>query len=163
MIEIIPAKSKEDFESIAQLADTIWREYYIPMVGKPQVDYMLENFQSVKAISNQHDGGFEYFIISFNTVPVSYIAVKKEEETLFLSKIYVLKNYRGKKIGKAAMQFIVEKAKIYQLNRIKLYVNVGNANAIIAYETLGFVKVDNLKVPIGEGFFTDDFIMEKTC
>ncbi|WP_372754616.1 GNAT family N-acetyltransferase [Mariniflexile sp.] len=161
MIDIIPAKTQNHFQELGRLADIIWREYYIPMVGKPQIDYMLEKFQSVEAIKNQVEAGFEYFLITFDTIPVSYIAIKKEEDTLFLSKIYVLSTYRGKKIGKKAMQFIEEKAKSYDLKAIRLTVNINNTKAINAYEAMGFTKTGTLKAPIGEGFFMDDFLMEK--
>lgn len=162
MIEITLATTEKDIERIAILADEIWREYYIPMVGKPQIDYMLENFQSAEAISNQISSGVDYYLITYETLPASYIAIKKEEKALFLSKIYVLKSHRGKKIGKAAMQFIEEKAKSYQLKTIRLTVNINNANSISAYEKLGFVNVGSLKAPIGGGFFMDDFLMEKS-
>ena len=68
---------------------------------------------------------------------VSYLeGIKQETNALFLSKIYVLDNYRGKKIGKHAMQFVENKAKTYQLKSIRLTVNINNTNAIKAYEKL---------------------------
>ncbi len=161
MLEIISAATQHQFNQIAVLADEIWREYYIPMVGKPQIDYMLEKFQSAEAIKKQVDTGFEYFIIMFDAIPVSYIAIKKEEKTLFLSKIYVLKSYRGKKIAKTALQFIEQKAKDYNLKTIRLTVNINNTDAINTYENWGFAKTDTLKVAIGNGFFMDDFLMKK--
>ncbi|MFD0990837.1 GNAT family N-acetyltransferase [Mariniflexile jejuense] len=161
MIEIISATTQHQINQIAILADEIWREYYIPMVGKPQIDYMLEKFQSAEAIKNQVDTGFEYFIITFDAIPVSYIAIKKEEEALFLSKIYVLKSYRGKKIAKTALQFIEQKAKDYNLKTIRLTVNINNVTAIKAYNALGFKNADSIKLDIGNGFFMDDFLMKK--
>lgn len=161
MIKIVPATTQKKFNTLALLAQTIWCEYYIPMVGKPQVDYMLEKHQSVEAIKKQVCTGFEYCLITFDEIPVSYIAFKRDENYLFLSKIYVLEAYRGKKIGKKAMQFIEEKCKSYHLKSIRLYVNINNANAIATYKKLGFVKVGVLKAAIGSGFYTDDFVMEK--
>lgn len=161
MIKIIPATTQHHFQELGILADIIWREYYIPMVGKPQIDYMLEKYQSAEAIKNQVNCGIEYFLITLHEVPVSYIAIKKEEKFLFLSKIYVLETYRGKKIGKTAMKFIEEKAENYNFKSIKLHVNINNAKAINAYNKLGFATVGAVKAAIGEGFFTDDFIMEK--
>ncbi|WP_157209103.1 GNAT family N-acetyltransferase [Mariniflexile maritimum] len=161
MIEIIPAQTASQFLQIEALADTIWREYYIPMVGKPLIDYMLEKFQTAKAIEQQVELGFEYFLITFDRMPVSYIAIKKEETSLFLSKIYVLSSYRGKKIAKKAMGFILEKAKGYQLKTIRLTVNVNNTNSINVYEKWGFVKLEPLKADIGNGFYMDDYVMIK--
>lgn len=162
MTEIISATKPSDFILVEELADTIWREHYIPITGVEQVDYMLNKYQSAEAISNQiQDEGFEYFLLTFDKVPVGYIAIKKENDALFLSKIYVLSTYRGKKIGKAAMLFVEEKTKAYHLKTIKLTVNKNNTNSIKAYEKLGFVNMRALVKDIGNGFVMDDYQMEK--
>lgn len=161
MIDFIPAKTEIYFQELSKLADIVWREYYIPIVGKPQVDYMLRKYQSAEAIRNQVSTGFEYFIITLKKKTVSYIAIKQEEDALFLSKIYVLNQHRGKAIGRAAVEFIEQKAKNYRLKTIRLHVNINNAEAIKVYHKLGFINVGSLNVSIGEGFFTDDFILEK--
>lgn len=162
MIHIIVVHAKEYYLQIAKLADVIWREHYIPIVGKPQIDYMLDKYQSAIAIEEQIKNGFEYFLITYEKEPVGYLSIKKEAESLFLSKIYVLSSYRGKKIGKVAMTFIEEKAKSYQLKKIRLTVNINNTNAIKAYEKLRFVNVGPLVTDIGNGFVMDDYQMIKT-
>ncbi|RED45964.1 GNAT family N-acetyltransferase [Seonamhaeicola aphaedonensis] len=161
MLTITIVKSIEDFQNIATLANIIWREHYIPIIGLPQVNYMLEKFQSVNAIAEQVTNGFEYFVLQYNKVPVGYICIKKEAKALFLSKFYILREYRGKKIGKAALVFIEEKSKVYDLNKIRLTVNINNINSIKAYESLGFKKVRPVVIDIGNGFVMDDFEMEK--
>lgn len=161
MIEINPVKNKYDYLQIEQLANTIWREHYIPIVGKPQIDYMLDKYQSAKAISEQIAHGFEYFTTTFNQIPMGYFSIKQEKEYLFLSKIYILKNYRGKGIGKIMMTSIEEKSKVYNLNKVRLTVNIHNSNSIKAYEKLGFTNVGALVTDIGNGFVMDDYVMEK--
>lgn len=161
MIKIEAAITTQNYQQIEILADTIWREHYIPIVGKPQIDYMLDKFQSVKAIEKQVEDGYEYFSIYYDETPVGYISIKEEKDTLFLSKIYVLSNYRGKKIGKTAMQFVEQKAKTYNLKRIRLTVNINNINSIKAYEKLGFKNIGALVADIGRGFVMDDYEMVK--
>lgn len=161
MIEIRQAKTKTDYLLIEHLADTIWREHYISIIGKSQVDYMLEKFQSAMAVENQILDGFEYFLLYFNETPVGYISIKPEETTLFLSKIYVLSNLRGKGIGKTAIRFVEEKAKDYSLKSIRLTVNKNNLLAIKTYEKLGFANDGSIVIDIGDGFVMDDFVMVK--
>jgi len=161
MIEITKANTTPDYQQIETLANTIWREHYIPIVGKPQIDYMLDKFQSAKAIAEQVEDGFEYFSIFYDRTLVGYISIKQETKALFLSKIYVLSSFRGKKIGKKAMQFIEQKAKAYQLKSIKLTVNINNTNAIKTYEKLGFINVGPVVADIGNGFVMDDYQMTK--
>ena len=156
------ANNTNDFQIISQLADAIWRKHYIPITGIGQVDHMLKKYQSAEAIANQVESGFEYYIINFEGTPVGYISILKENSTLFLSKIYVLSDYRGNKIGKTAMQFIEDKAKTYQCNVIRLTVNKNNTNSISAYEKLGFINKGGVVKDIGNGFVMDDYKMEKT-
>lgn len=162
MANIIIANTKEHYSQIAKLAKVIWQEHYISIIGKPQVDYMLDKYQSAIAIEAQVVNGFEYFVITYEKAPVGYISIKKGVTALFLSKIYVLSGYRGKKIGKTAITFIEEKAKSYQLKRIRLTVNINNTKAIKAYEALGFVTTGTLVTDIGNGFVMDDYEMVKT-
>ncbi len=161
MTDIIVANTMHHYSQIARLAAVIWHEHYIPIIGKLQVDYMLDKYQSATAIEKQVAMGYEYYIMTFEKTPVGYISIKKEAESLFLSKIYVLSSYRGKKIGKTAMNFIEKKAKDYQLKNIRLTVNIHNTNSIKAYETLGFVNIGALVTDIGNGFVMDDYQMLK--
>jgi ribosomal protein S18 acetylase RimI-like enzyme len=143
------------------LAIIIWREHYIPIVGESQVDYMLQNYQSSHAISQQVQQGFEYFILVFKELPVGYLAFKKEGSLLFLSKLYVMKEYRGNQIGKNAMKHIENVARELHLSRVSLTVNINNHIAIKAYEALGFINVGPQVTDIGNGFIMDDYRMEK--
>jgi len=161
MLEFIRATSHKHFLYIEKLAYTIWQEHYVPIIGKPQVDYMLKKFQSVKAIKNQIADGYEYFLLEYRQQYVGYISVKQEKNTLFLSKIYVLSTHRGKKIGKKAIAFIEAKAKEHQLSSIRLTVNKNNTKSIEAYLKLGFKQKRPLIMDIGQGYVMDDFEMVK--
>ena len=161
MIKIIEAKSELQYALIATLADTIWTEHYIPIIGKDQVDYMLAKYQSETAIANQIKEGFQYYLITYENVPVGYLSFIKESESLFLSKIYVLSDYRGKKIGKSALSFVDKKALESNCKSVTLTVNKNNANSIRAYEKIGFINRGPIVKDIGNGFIMDDFKMEK--
>lgn len=161
MIKIQLANTLQDYQKIDALADCIWRAHYIPLVGKPQVDYMLDKFQTAKAIEEQVKRGLEYYKLIYDDITCGYLAIKNETDALFLSKLYILSNYRGKKIGKTAISFIEEKAKTYQLKKIRLTVNIDNTNSIKAYETLGFKNVGSIVADIGGGFVMDDYELVK--
>lgn len=111
MIAIVPANKTKDYKIIEHLAHTIWHEHYVPIIGKAQVEYMLDTFQSETAILKQiHDEGLEYFILTFNKIPAGYIAFKKEDKHLFLSKLYVLEAFRGQKNRKNSYEFCCGKS-----------------------------------------------------
>ena len=161
MIEINIANTVSSYKHIAQLASVIWREHYIPITGEGQVEHMLEKYQSAKAISNQVEDGFQYFTLYYNKIPVGYLSIKKENNSLFLSKIYVLKEYRGKKIGKTAMLFIEDKANALNCTKVVLTVNKNNTNSILAYEKFGFKNLGSVVKDIGSSYVMDDYKMEK--
>ncbi|TNJ42148.1 GNAT family N-acetyltransferase [Tamlana fucoidanivorans] len=160
-VAIVQAKTQSDCNQIAQLASTIWKAHYIPIIGKLQVEYMLHKFQSSEAIMHQIENQMEYFMLKYENNLVGYMAIKPEKHTLFLSKIYVLKDFQGMNIGKAAIHFVEVKARAYKLNSIRLTVNIHNKNAIAAYEKLGFKNTASCVTDIGNGFIMDDYEMKK--
>ncbi|SFZ91874.1 Ribosomal protein S18 acetylase RimI [Flaviramulus basaltis] len=162
MTEIIPAQTGSDYLLIETLADTIWREHYPSIISIKQINYMLKKFNSASAIENQIKEGFLFFYIIYDNIPVGYLSIKIETDYLFLSKFYVLKDFRGKGIGRYAFNFICELAVKFDLSSISLNVNKYNIDSIRAYEKLGFQKVRAMVTDIGKGFIMDDYEMEKT-
>jgi len=77
-----------------------------------------------------------------------------------LSKIYVLKDYRGKGIARKAMDFVVSETILAGLGLIRLTVNKNNTGSILAYEKMGFQNMGSVVTEIGSGYVMDDFIME---
>jgi len=156
------ARDPGDFVQIAGLADIIWREHYTPIIGKAQVDYMLEHFQSAEAISKQIAGGMVYFLMLKEDRLVGYLAIQKRGQELFLSKIYLLREYRGLGMGKAALDFIAERARELGCTSIALTVNKDNDRSIKAYLKMGFENKGGRVTDIGDGFVMDDYLMVRS-
>ncbi len=55
--------TETQIETVARLACEIWNQHFIPIIGKAQVDYMLEKFQSKRAISEQIENGYSYYLL----------------------------------------------------------------------------------------------------
>ena len=47
-----------NIQPLAEVASEIWHEYYTPIIGLQQVEYMVEKFQSVKGITEQIENGY---------------------------------------------------------------------------------------------------------
>jgi len=153
------AKSEHDFLQIEILAREIWEEHYSPIIGEAQVTYMLDKFQSVAAMQRQVADGYEYFMIHKGDELVGYLAFKEEQDGLFLSKVYVHAEMRGKGLGKAAIEFVKREVQQRGLLQIRLTVNRYNRNSIEAYLKMGFEKISELVMDIGEGYVMDDYEM----
>jgi GNAT superfamily N-acetyltransferase len=157
----------QQFDAVAGLAHEIWYEYYVPLIGRAQVDYMVAKFQSSGAMAGQMREGYEYFLIQRGTGErpgpgIGYCAVQPQPEngSLFLSKLYLLRDARGGGTGRVCMEFIEQLACRRGLNLLWLTVNKGNP-AVRAYERLGFRIAADLVMDIGGGFVMDDYRMEK--
>ena len=152
--------SKADARGIAALAREIWTEHYVPISGKAHVDYMLNKFQSEAAVSKDIGDGFRYYVAEDKNKLVGYLAVCPKSDCLFLSKLYVLKEYRGNGIARRFFDIAKEVCQSLKLDKICLTVNKRNASSIAVYKKLGFVIESEMKKDIGDGFFMDDYAME---
>ena len=160
-VTISQVKGFQDATRVELLAKQTWTHHYTPIIGSAQVEYMLDKYQSTKAILKQIQDGYEYFFINLDQASVGYMSIKVEEKSIFLSKIYIDSEHHGKGLGKAGMQYVYKQAEQLGLDKIWLTVNKQNTNSIKAYERLGFLKTEELVIDIGHGFVMDDYKMEK--
>lgn len=152
----------EEIAEFTQLAAEIWREYYVSIITIEQIDYMIEKFQSVSAITEQiHHQGYEYYLISHDDFAFGYMSVRQDEGKLFLSKFYIRKEYRGRGYASQAMAFLEQLCKDRNLSHIWLTVNRHNESSIAVYKKKGFRTVREQIAEIGNGFVMDDYVMEK--
>lgn len=160
MIEIRKAANAQDIKQIACLADIIWHEHFTPIIGAEQVEYMLKKFQSFEAISeavNQHN--YIYYMAYDNGEFCGYIGICPENNAVLLSKIYIEKSHRGKKISKKMIEAVQNDFSDYDY--MWLTVNKHNDGSIAAYKKMGFEITREQVADIGSGFVMDDYIMER--
>ena len=93
---------------------------------------------------------------------MGYLTIKINEPfgKLFLSKIYIEKSSRGKRLAKLALEEIKYIAGLNEINTIWLTVNKNNLDTISVYERLGFIKTKEVQKDIGDGYVMDDYVME---
>lgn len=155
---MITFEKVSDIKELASLASSIWHEYWTCLLSPEQIDYMVENFQSEKAIKEQIENeNYTYYFIKSDNENAGYFGISDKGNFLFLSKIYIRKEFRHKGIGTKAFNKIKELA----LGKpIRLTVNKHNTNSINAYKKWGFKTIDAVVTDIGSGFVMDDYIME---
>lgn len=150
---------KEEIKTLAELASEIWHEYWPCILTPEQIDYMVENFQSENAIKEQiANENYTYYFLIIDGEVAGYTGVSEKGEYLFLSKLYIKKEFRHQGIGRKAFDEI----KKLGFDKIQLTVNKYNKNTIEAYLKYGFKIIDEAVTDIGNGFVMDDYIMEYT-
>lgn len=163
MIRFHRVRSQAQIAAVARLAREIWTAHYTPIIGRAQVDYMVQQFQSAPAVAAQIDGDYEYYLVTSDAQEVGYLAVVRDVDdgTLLLSKIYLLASQRGHCLGKAMLRFVEDLCRRWGSGTVWLTVNKHNAAAIAWYERMGFTNAGPIVQDIGGGFVMDDYKMEK--
>ena len=164
-------RSDEEVRRVAALAASIWHEYYVPLIGAAQVEYMVAKFQSAEAMLEQIQRGDEYFMIERGPSPANdasppqllgYLDVRADAaaRSLFISKLYLTRVLRGGGIGRRALQFVEQLARERGLDTLWLTVNKRNP-AVSVYQKCGFHIAAELCIDIGQGYVMDDYRMER--
>lgn len=154
-------ETEEQLVELAKMANKIWHEYFPCIITKPQIDYMIEKFQSYEAISKQLKKGYEYYFLIAEGKNVGYTGIKEENGKLFLSKLYIEKPHRGKGYASKALAELVSICNERNLTAIWLTVNKNNHTTISIYEKKDFEAIGEELSDIGNGFVMDDYVMEK--
>lgn len=180
-VAFIPVKTPAEVEELVELADAIWHEYWPALIGPEQTDYMVEQFQSLEAITRdmrEHD--YEYWFLRADNEDAADAAagagagagagrivgytgghVEPETNRFFISKIYLLKEERGHGFASATIRFYEDLCRTRGLEAMYLTVNKYNEMGIRAYQAKGFETIESVETDIGRGFIMDDYVMEK--
>jgi ribosomal protein S18 acetylase RimI-like enzyme len=163
MIEIKPAEIN-DLPVVQKLAYEIWPSAYLEILGRKQLDYMLEKIYSLSSLQHQFSVLKHQFVLVFdNLVPVGFasFSAHKNSSVFHLNKIYVLPGLQGKNIGKQILHYVISEIKKSGATALQLNVNRHN-RALHFYEKQGFKIIREEDIDIGSGYFMNDYVMELT-
>jgi len=163
MIEITEATS-QNLPLIRQLAEQTFHTTYLPLLPKEKVDYLFDLMYNPISLSEQMKNGQRFILAKDETGYQGYASYEincKKAGVTKIHKIYILPTAQGKGVGKILINAIAELA--LQNNNQVLSLNVYRKNpAIEFYEKLGFKKVGEINIDVGNGFTMNDFVMEKS-
>jgi len=153
----------EDFEIIHDLAIATWYNTYDKILSQEQLAYMLDMMYSRDAFTEQILVKGHHFLLLFNEE--KYLGFASYElnylsGTTKLHKLYVLPETQGMGAGKLLISKIEEDAAVNRNNTVSLNVNRYN-KALNFYTKIGYIKVREEDINIGNGYLMEDFVMEK--
>jgi len=158
---IIREATKNDIPVIHDLANKTWPIAYQEILTPQQLAYMLDLTYSESSLQKQFDAGHHFLIVEKDSIPVAFADYNHLKERIYkLQKIYALPEQQGKGIGKLLIDHIIEKVKQQGAKALLLNVNRHN-KAKQFYEHLGFTVIGEEDIDIGEGYFMNDYVMEK--
>ena len=160
--QIREIETGHDIMEVNRLAGIVWRETYRTLLTREQIAYMIEKYQSVRALTEQLVfGGYRYFLLEEAAEAVGYCGVQMQEGKLFLSKMYLMARAQGKGYFRQMLERLEQLCRDNGATAIWLTVNRYNDRAIGAYRHMGFREIRTQAVDIGNGYVMDDYVLER--
>lgn len=149
---------------IQDLIRRIWHPTYENILTEEQSNYMLDEMYSSGVLLNQmQQQGQTFLLVYEDEQPVGFAAFEynhKVSTACKLHKIYLLPTMQGKGVGKLLLQEVAARAAAWGQKTLLLNVNRFN-NAIVFYKRQGFHVIAEEDIDIGNGYFMNDYLMEK--
>jgi len=153
----------EQLPIVIDLTKKIWPVAYGEILSKAQLNYMVDKFYNETALREQIEvkGHIFYLAQDEDDKFVGFLSyeINCEPNKTKIHKIYVLPETQGTGLGKQFFELVKEKAIENHQKGIFLNVNKYN-NAIHFYTKLGFTKIKDEVIDIGNGYVMDDYVME---
>ncbi len=159
---VIRIADKTDIPSINILAHAVWPDTYNSILSEAQIKYMLELFYSHKSLEKQFDEGQVFLMALMNAETVGFASYSHADyKGIYkVHKLYVHPMLHGKGFGKTMLDVIVQH--IINMEAAAMQLNVNRYNrAVSFYERYGFKTIGEEDTAIGEGYFMNDYVMEK--
>jgi GNAT superfamily N-acetyltransferase len=175
---IIRPATLDDRAFIRSVSERTWPSTYGHIISQEQINFMLDWMYSDASLAEQFEKSHQFYIANLNGADIGFCSVSKEgveksEVALVdepknlkatahkLNKLYVLPSAHGTGSGKALLYKAIEVSKTEGSSSLFLQVNKLNT-AYTFYLKNGFVKEQEFKFDIGNGFYMDDYVMRLT-
>lgn len=162
MIYLRKAK-EDDLPIIRAIAEKTWPTAYGDIISQEQIAFMLEKMYNKGALLEQLLQGHHFIVASELKEDVGFAGfsvIDLETHTFKLHKLYVLPKMHGKGVGKILMNEVVSQITAQAGKYLQLNVNRAN-KAKDFYLKAGFKIKETVDLDIGNGFYMNDYVMEK--
>ncbi len=150
-----------DIPLIRELTYQVWPLTYSHILSKEQIDYMLNLFYNEKILQEQMEQDIEFIIAYDGEQPVGFASFELTAPTVYkLHKLYVLPSQQGRGTGRFIIDQLTKAMQTKGATALQLNVNRQN-NAKDFYEKNGFTVIKEEDIDIGNGYFMNDYVMEK--
>lgn len=167
---IIQKITLNEVEALQAISRLTFYETFADVNTKENMSRYLENDLSLERLSAELNNlNSEFFFASLENEIIGYLKINyksaqnehKTANSLEIERIYVLKAFLGKKVGKLLLEHAFDLANQKQLDFIWLGVWEENHRAIHFYKQFGFEEYDKHIFMLGEDAQTDIFMRRK--
>ncbi|MGR3810291.1 GNAT family N-acetyltransferase [Jiulongibacter sp. NS-SX5] len=153
-----------DLEELQRIAQLTFSETFSSQNSEANMsEYLEKEFSAEKLTEELMDENAEFYFVELEGKAIGYLKINtgasqteiKDPNALEIERIYVLKEFHGKKVGQLLYRKAIELAKERGLAYVWLGVWEENARAIRFYEKNGFKVFDKHIFMLGDDHQTD--------
>lgn len=156
--------TEQDFDTVARLADTIWRGHYGTLISMAQIDYMLDGRYTAENLGRYLGSDERWMrVLRVDGMPAGYCSwsLGANPDEVKLEQLYLLPAHKGKGLGGLMLREVEDACRALGRPVLYLTVNKGNADPIAIYRRSGFEVREEAVFDIGNGYVMDDYVMAK--
>lgn len=157
-------QTPESLQIIREIAADIWPKTFAEILSSEQISYMMDMMYSPEVMEKELSENMHFNLLEIDGEAAGYVvysAYNETPETAKLHKLYLKEKFHSCGIGQQMLNYVQESCRTIGFKRIILAVNKQNTRAIKAYKRNGFTTYKAVCNPIGNGFFMDDYLMQK--
>lgn len=160
-VDFVSVSGSLDIIKTTCLANRIFGQHFTPMMPRPQIDYILDTFNSFNVINERiTTGGYSYYnIVSDNRQAGFFAYVPRIGDAFEITEIGIIKKQRGKGFCKKALEFITGQAKAAGAKTIKIKVDKKNETALNAFKALGMQEIGEEQLRLSGDFYVEQSIL----
>ncbi|TCV19195.1 ribosomal protein S18 acetylase RimI-like enzyme [Sphingobacterium alimentarium] len=153
-----------DIEQLQQIGrQTFYETFSAGNTEENMTNYLNEGFSIEKLTIELSDKNAEFYFATLDNTAIGYLKLNfgqsqtelQDDTALEIERIYVLKEFHGKKVGQILYEKAIEIAKKKNANYVWLGVWEENPRAISFYKKNGFVEFDKHIFKLGDDEQTD--------
>lgn len=153
-----------DATIIRDIAYNTWPKAYGEILSSTQLEYMLRKMYSIEELERQLTGNILFLIAEDNfqkAVGFAAYSLQNEHTAPFhLHKLYVLPEFQKHHCGRMLLEQVMQTVREMKGQRLSLNVNRYNQSRFF-YERMGFNIIREEDIDIGNGYYMNDYVMEK--
>ena len=160
----MPVATEKQIREIENTARGVWHGCYRDIFSDEKIRYLLQKFQSEDALKQQIRDNYIFYMLLVDNELAGYLCFKNNGDHIFIQNLYVLEEYRRMGLARrAVMQLdrMVSGEEFRNIKKLKLRINRDNLQAIDVCEKLGFRKTRSIDTDMGNGFYCNDYLMER--